>query len=138
MDEAPAPAPGAGEEPAEGEEADDAGQARPKRGKVKISYAEYQRIGMMLVRYLDEQEKEGREVTEEDLINWYMEQIEDDLQTEAEMYEQHYKVTHIIKRMIDKDRVILVYRQSDDSDHPERRQLTKHPNVNVDLSAMGR
>merc|ERR1711941_91490 len=120
-----------------GEQAGEEAQPR-QRGKVKISFAEYTRIGLMLVKYLDEQEKSGAEVTEEELIQWYMEQIEEDLKTEAEMYEQHYKVTNIIKRMIEKDRVILVYRQSEDPEHPEYRTLTKHPNVPVDGESIGR
>lgn len=129
-DAAPAEGAEAGEGAAGEGEGDDAAAA-PVRRKVKISYAEYQRIGHMLVKYLDDQFQEGVEVKEEELINWYMEKVEDEIQTEAELYEQQHKVSSIIKRLIEKDRVIIVDRQSEDPMRPELRTLLKHPNFPV-------
>lgn len=103
--------------------------ARPKRAK--ITYQEYQRIGYMLTKYLAEKDEAGEEVKEEDLIAWYMEQVEEDIKTEAQLVEQQHLVQLIINRMIDKDRVILVYRVSDDALRPEGRVLVKHPNYPV-------
>merc|ERR1712151_1338978 len=82
--------------------------AKPKRAK--ITYQEYQRIGHMLTKYLADKEEEEVEVKEEDLIAWYMETVEEDIQNEAQLVEQQHLVQLIINRMIDKDRVILVYR----------------------------
>merc|ERR1711972_711382 len=104
-------------------------QHRPKR--VKITYAEYQRIGQMLCKYLAQQEEAGNEVKEEDLIAWYMEQVEDEIQTEAQLFEHQHLVQLIITRLIDKDRVIIVYRESEDPLKPEGRVLVKHPNYPV-------
>jgi DNA replication licensing factor MCM6 len=106
----------------------DAGR-RPR--KMKITYNEYQRIGQMLAAELERKRLEGEEVKEEDLIAWYMEQVEDDIQTEAQLYEQTSLVQLIINRLIDKDRVILVYRQSEDPQRPELRVLVKHPNFPI-------
>mmetsp|Transcript_48264 Transcript_48264/g.138618 ORF Transcript_48264/g.138618 Transcript_48264/m.138618 type:complete len:826 (-) Transcript_48264:355-2832(-) len=103
--------------------------ARPKR--MKITFPEYQRIGQMLTRYLWQKEEAGEEVKEEDLVAWYMEQVEQDIQTEAQLEEQQSLVQLIINRMIDKDRVILIYRQSEDPLRPEGRVLLKHPNYPV-------
>merc|ERR1719337_458867 len=105
-------------------------QARRPR-KMKITYAEYQRIGQMLAAELARKEQEGQEVKEEDLIAWYMEQVEEDIETEAQLYEQTNLVQLIINRLIDKDRVIIVYRQSEDAQKPELRVLVKHPNFPV-------
>merc|ERR1719174_103115 len=102
---------------------------RPR--KMKITYNEYQRIGQMLAAELERKRLEGEEVKEEDLIAWYMEQVEDDIQTEAQLYEQTSLVQLIINRLIDKDRVILVYRQSEDPQRPELRVLVKHPNFPI-------
>lgn len=117
----------------DGAEAGDAGAAdaarRPR--KMKITYAEYQRIGQMLAAELARKQDEGEEVKEEDLIAWYMEQVEEDIQTEAQLYEQTSLVQLIINRLIEKDRVILVYRQSEDAQRPELRVLVKHPNFPV-------
>jgi DNA replication licensing factor MCM6 len=107
----------------------DPGQRRA--GKMKISYNEYQRIGQMLAAYLARQEQEGETVREEDLIAWYMEQVEEDIQTEAQLFEQTSLVQLIISRLIDKDRVIIVLRQSEDPQRPELRTLVKHPNFPV-------
>lgn len=120
----PAPAPKEGE-----------GQSDKPAGprKMKITYADYQRIGTMLARYLSQQEEEGQMITEEDLIGWYMEQREQDIQTEAQLYEQQTLVQHVINRLVDKDRVLIVYKPSDDPiNHPEHRVLVKHPNFPVD------
>jgi len=114
----------------EGEGAAPAAEARRQR-KMKITYAEYQRIGQMLAAYLARQEQEGEEVKEEDLIAWYMEQVEEDIQTEAQLFEQTNLVQLIINRLIDKDRVIIVYRPTDDAQRPELRVLVKHPNFPI-------
>jgi len=106
-----------------------AAAAKPK--KMKITYADYQRIGHMLTKHLYEMDEKGEEVKEEDLVAWYMEQVEEDIQTEAQLVEQQHLVQLIINRMIDKDRVILVYRASDDPLRPEGRVLVKHPNYPV-------
>merc|ERR1719504_82466 len=80
---------------------------------------------------LERKRLEGEEVKEEDLIAWYMEQVEDDIETEAQLYEQTSLVQLIINRLIDRDRVIIVYRQSEDPQRPELRVLVKHPNFPV-------
>eukprot|EP00418_Pyrodinium_bahamense_P099029 CAMPEP_0179046382 /NCGR_PEP_ID=MMETSP0796-20121207/18658_1 /TAXON_ID=73915 /ORGANISM="Pyrodinium bahamense, Strain pbaha01" /LENGTH=833 /DNA_ID=CAMNT_0020742805 /DNA_START=66 /DNA_END=2567 /DNA_ORIENTATION=- len=132
--------PEAGEEPvapepteegaaAAAEAATDAARRRPPR--MRISYDEYQRIGQMLAKHLAEQEEAGEEVKEEDLIAWYMEQVEPDIRTEAQLFEQQHLVQAIINRLVDKDRVILVYRPSEDPAKPEGRVLVKHPNFPV-------
>jgi DNA replication licensing factor MCM6 len=119
--------------PAEGEaEGATAGGAAPARQRrMKITYSEYQRIGNMLTRHLALKEEEKEEVKEEDLVAWYMEQVEADITTEAQLTEQTELVQRIITRMIDKDRVILVYRPSENALKPEGRVLVKHPNFPV-------
>jgi len=134
-DEAGAPDGGAedaatpGEAGAAGAAAVDPAQRRPRR--VKITYGEYERIGQMLAGYLKSKEASGEDVREEDLIAWYMEQVENEIQTEAQLFEQQYLVQLIINRLIDKDRVIIVMRPSDDPMRPEARVLVKHPNYLV-------
>merc|ERR1719375_2327446 len=123
-------APGASPENAGDNDAGVADAGRRPR-KMKITYNEYQRIGQMLAAELERKRLEGEEVKEEDLIAWYMEQVEDDIQTEAQLYEQTSLVQLILNRLIDKDRVILVSRQSEDPQRPELRSLVKHPNFPI-------
>mmetsp|Transcript_50305 Transcript_50305/g.90315 ORF Transcript_50305/g.90315 Transcript_50305/m.90315 type:complete len:823 (+) Transcript_50305:64-2532(+) len=122
----------AAQAPEEGEAAED-GDAVPKQPRrVRISYGEYTRIGQMLLRHLVQQDAAGEEVKESDLISWYMEQVEEDIQTEEQLYQQQHLVQLIVTRMVDKDRVIIQNRQSEDPLRPEGRVLVKHPNVAVD------
>merc|ERR1712037_8040 len=83
---------------------------------------------MGLTKYLYDKEQANEEVKEEDLIAWYMETVEEDIQNEAQLVDQQHMVQLIINRLIDKDRVILVYRASDNALRPEGRVLVKHPN----------
>merc|ERR1712151_741439 len=99
--------------------------------KAKITFQEYQRIGHVLTEYLADKEDVGEEVKEEDLIAWYMETVEENIQNEAQLVEQQHLLQLIINRMIDKDRVILVYRASENALRPEGRVLVKHPNYPV-------
>eukprot|EP00420_Gonyaulax_spinifera_P039704 CAMPEP_0197877328 /NCGR_PEP_ID=MMETSP1439-20131203/6044_1 /TAXON_ID=66791 /ORGANISM="Gonyaulax spinifera, Strain CCMP409" /LENGTH=830 /DNA_ID=CAMNT_0043496667 /DNA_START=71 /DNA_END=2563 /DNA_ORIENTATION=+ len=122
---------GAAELPPAEEAADPAADAARRPRKMKITYQEYQRIGQLLAQHLARQEEAGEEVKEEDLIAWYMEQVEDEIQTEAQLFEQQHKVQLIINRLVDKDRVIVVYRPSEDPMRPEGRVLVKHPNFPV-------
>merc|ERR1712127_161043 len=105
--------------------------AAAKSKKSKITYQEYQRIGHLLTKYLADKEEAGEEVKEEDLIAWYMETVEENIQNEAQLVEQQHLLQLIINRMIDKDRVILVYRASENALRPEGRVLVKHPNYPV-------
>jgi len=102
-------------------------ERRPRR--MKLTFAEYQRIGQMLIRYLAQQGAADAEVKEGDLITWYMEQIEDSIQTQVQLLEQQHLIQAVINRMIDKDRVIVVVRPAEDPLRPEGRVLIKHPNV---------
>mmetsp|Transcript_15034 Transcript_15034/g.35218 ORF Transcript_15034/g.35218 Transcript_15034/m.35218 type:complete len:830 (+) Transcript_15034:71-2560(+) len=122
------------QQPAEGADAE-APQRRPRR--MKITFDEYQRIGQMLAKYLAQQEGTDEEVKEEDLIAWYMEQVEEDIKTEAQLFEQQHLVQLIINRLIDKDRVIVVARPSSDPLRPEGRVLVKHPNFPVGETISG-
>eukprot|EP00931_Biecheleriopsis_adriatica_P028891 TRINITY_DN1721_c0_g3_i2.p1 TRINITY_DN1721_c0_g3~~TRINITY_DN1721_c0_g3_i2.p1 ORF type:complete len:845 (+),score=245.30 TRINITY_DN1721_c0_g3_i2:63-2537(+) len=118
--------------PEEGEAEGEAGDAARQPRRMKIGYAEYQRIALMLMRHLAAQEAAGEEVKESDLISWYMEQVEEDIQTEEQLFQQQHLVQLIVKRMVDKDRVVIVARESEDPLQPEGRVLVKHPNVPLD------
>jgi DNA replication licensing factor MCM6 len=108
-----------------------ADQAQKKAGRKKISYDEYNRIGNMLVGYLAREAEEGRIVMEKDLVAWYFEQVDDEIQTEAQLMEQVGLVHFIINRMISKDRIIIVQQASADPQRPGMRTLVKHPNYLV-------
>ncbi len=87
---------------------DDAGQrdtqtpAPPQaREKMKITYDKYMSILNMIVRRVNEDEKEaGEGVEEQDLIIWYLEQKEDELETREDLERERDLVKKVIKRMV--------------------------------------
>eukprot|EP00439_Symbiodinium_sp_Y106_P042682 s3886_g5.t1 len=86
--------------------------ARPKR--LRITHPEYMRMGQMLLRQLAEQDAAG--VVESDLVTWYMEQADQDVRTEEELFQQQHLVQLVINRMITRDRVILVHQEIEQED----------------------
>jgi len=129
-EEAPTMPDAAGAEGGAAPAAGAADEGRVKK-KSKITFQDYQRIGQMLAAHLKRETDDGKEVTEEDLTGWYIEQIEEEIQTEQQLIEQMSLIGLIIKRLIDKDRVLIVYRPSDQPTKPELRVLVKHPNYPV-------
>jgi len=113
-----------------------AAPARAPAKKTKLSYAEYTRIGRLLAWYLQERQKSNESVTEADLAFWYLEQKESELKSEAMVLEQQHLIQLIVNRLIEKDRVILVYKESEDPTRPELRVLVKHPNFHVEASSI--
>ena len=65
-------------------------------------------IAELLLRHMAEGgEAEGKE-EEDELVVWYLELVEDEIQDEAQLFELEAKVQLIIKELIDRDRVIVV------------------------------
>ena len=102
---------------------DDAPVAPPK---VSITYEEYVRITNILVHQLrriealQELDEEAGEAEEEEqaaleqsgmrksaLIDWYMEHLEAEINTEAEFHVRHRQVSAIIERLVHKDGVLI-------------------------------
>lgn len=73
----------------------------PPSRKTKITYDKYMAILNMLVRRVNDDEMEvGEGVEKQELIVWYLEQKEDDLNTEDELKEERVLVEKVLKRMV--------------------------------------
>lgn len=117
------------------EDADDAEtQAKRKPKRLMIGFAEYERIARMLAMHLDEEEAELRTVTEEELIAWYIMQVEGSIQTESALLETQRMIELVIERLVNKDRILIVLEDSKDPKNPQQRVLTKHPNFVTDTA----
>lgn len=82
-------------EPVPEEQPDDAPAA--KKEKTKVQYDKYVKIMNLIVRRLDEDERAGGQGVEKDeLIMWYLEQVEDDISTE----EQHQQEAELIRKVL--------------------------------------
>lgn len=73
----------------------------PPREKTKITYDRYMQILNLLVRRVNEDElTAGKGVEEEELITWYLEQREEEINDEQELEDEKVLVKKVIKRMV--------------------------------------
>jgi DNA replication licensing factor MCM6 len=83
----------------EGEEAPPV--EKPERQKTKITYEKYAKILNFVVQRIREDEvNQGEGVEQEDLIIWYLEQIEAELDTQEDLARERDLCTKVIKRMV--------------------------------------
>ncbi|KAJ6144727.1 DNA replication licensing factor mcm6 [Penicillium chermesinum] len=105
-DEVPAPADNDAEMEDHGEPAA-ARPAQPERVKTKITFDKYSKILNLLVQRVREDEiREGNGVGHEELLVWYLEQIESQLHSEDEYKQEYDLATKVLKRMV-KDSILL-------------------------------
>ena len=109
-------------------------QAKRKAKKLQIGYAEYERIARMLAMHLDQEEESLRTVTEEELILWYIQQVESSISTESVLHDTQRMLELIIDRLVKKDKILIVLEESSDPKNPQQRVLTKHPNFVTDTA----
>ncbi|KAK9349876.1 MCM2/3/5 family-domain-containing protein [Lipomyces doorenjongii] len=110
------------------------------REKQKISYDRYISIVNILVRRVSQAESNGREgVTLEELTQWYLEQREDDIQTEEEFASERDLVRKVVKKM-EKSSILMSLRGEgfpDESGHAMEQTLyVVHPNCAIDEQAL--
>ncbi|KAL4967857.1 MCM DNA helicase complex subunit MCM6 [Aspergillus stella-maris] len=120
------------------EEPEPAAAAEPaQRAKTKITYDKYMKILNLVVRRIREDEAQaGEGVEQEDLLVWYLEQIESELNNEEDLQRERSLANKVLKRMV-KDNILmpihgegLVDESSDAS--TERTIYVLHPNCAID------
>ena len=109
-------------------------QIKRKPKRLMIGYAEYERVARMLAMHLDEEEAQLRTVSEEELIAWYIMQVESSIQTESALLETQRMIELVIERLVNKDKILIVLEESKDPKNPQQRVLTKHPNFVTDTA----
>lgn len=73
----------------------------PKPPKMSVTYDKYIRMVNLLVQRINEDEMgSGEGVPEDTLVEWYLEQLEDDLDTEQDYNAEKALVEKILKKMI--------------------------------------
>uniref|UniRef100_A0A0K0ECF1 DNA replication licensing factor MCM6 n=1 Tax=Strongyloides stercoralis TaxID=6248 RepID=A0A0K0ECF1_STRER len=104
----------------------------PRKEQLKVTWETYKKISDMLILHLTSEENENEDVEEyeglrkSELIEWYLEMIADELETE-EQYNRHKNICEkIVDRLITDDGVLLKVNEEDVSEDP---LLIVHPNV---------
>ena len=82
-----------------------------------------EQVAQMLMDYLTQENARGNLVSEEELVAWYMEQAEEEIQTENQLFEQQDFVQRIVDRLINEDQTIIVCMPSEHPERPEERLL---------------
>ena len=76
-------------------------QETVKRQKTKITYDQYMSILNLLVRRVnDDEQRDGEGVADDELVMWYLEQKEEELNSEEELEQEKALVRKVIKRMV--------------------------------------
>uniref|UniRef100_A0A0N5B9A1 DNA replication licensing factor MCM6 n=1 Tax=Strongyloides papillosus TaxID=174720 RepID=A0A0N5B9A1_STREA len=101
--------------------------------QLRITWEAYKRISDLLIGHLSSEEKKNENVVDyegmkkNDLVNWYLESIADELETEQQ-YSYHKMVCEkVIYRLMTDDGVLL--KVDDDEDDNRNPTLIVHPNI---------
>ncbi|KAL4776774.1 MCM2/3/5 family-domain-containing protein [Aspergillus nidulans var. acristatus] len=121
------------------EEPDSTAAAEPvePRAKTKITYDKYMKILNLVVRRIREDEAQaGEGVEQEDLLVWYLEQIEGELNNEEDLQRERSLAVKVLKRMV-KDNILMPIRGEGLVDEAsevqaERTIYVLHPNCAID------
>lgn len=77
------------------------GTPQPRKEKTKITYDKYMSIVNMIVKRVNQDEKEAGEGVEEgDLTIWYLEQKEEELDSQEDVEREQDLVRKVVKRMV--------------------------------------
>ncbi|XP_076354711.1 minichromosome maintenance 6 isoform X1 [Tachypleus tridentatus] len=87
-------------------------EVQPQKKGLKLSYEQYKAMSNMLVLHLRQEEtrieeEDGKGYRRTDLINWYLKEIESDIENEQELCEKKTLVEKVIDRLTFHDQVII-------------------------------
>ncbi|CAN7979531.1 unnamed protein product, partial [Ixodes pacificus] len=138
-----------GVEPAS-REVDAAGSAAPEkekkteaRGALTLSYEEYKKVANLLVLHLLKEEARSEEAGSEgtrrmSLVNWYLKEVESEIDSEEELVQRKTLVEKVIDRLVGHDHVIIALSTSglkgSDQEVEQDPILVVHPNFVPELS----
>lgn len=118
-----------------------AGEEAPvQKKKMTLSYDMYKNISNMLIVYMRSEEEKsdddsGETLRRSNIVNWYLEQIQDQIDSEDELLEKKALVEKVIDRLAYTDNVILPLtpaEMGDTTDASEDPILVVHPNYILD------
>jgi DNA replication licensing factor MCM6 len=83
-------------------------QASQTRQKTKITYDKYMKILNLFVRRVNEDEsRSGEGVEQEELLTWYLEQVESELNNEEDLERERDLAIKVLKRMVKVSRALI-------------------------------
>ncbi|XP_035775622.1 DNA replication licensing factor Mcm6 [Anopheles albimanus] len=131
------------DEPNGSQSVDENAHSNQTKKKLTLSFEEYKNLSNMLVIHmrneesrLESQEAEVEGIRKTELINWYLEQVADQIESEEELIERKTLIEKVVDRLIYHDQVIIPLKMAklgekattDDEDP----LLVVHPNYIVE------
>ncbi|KAG2420096.1 DNA replication licensing factor mcm6 [Aspergillus terreus] len=118
--------------------AEGAEEPAPQRPRTKITFDKYMKILNLVVQRVNEDESQsGEGVEQEDLILWYLEQIESELDSEEDIERERSLAGKVLKRMV-KDNILMPIRgeglvdPEEQGDSAPKTVYVMHPNCAAD------
>ena len=90
-------------------------------------------MNLLVKRVSDDDHNGGEGLTGDELVNWYLTQKEEDIQTEQEYYEERRMAFKVLKRLV-KDRILMtIHNQTGEDSEPEPQTTVYilHPNCAI-------
>ncbi|TRY63758.1 hypothetical protein TCAL_10879 [Tigriopus californicus] len=123
-------------------ETDDADQGGASKKQLKLAYEDYRTMANILVHYLRQKEAEAEEQNDtesttkkSDVVNWYLTEVEKDLESQDELLEKKQIIEKVIDRLAYHDNVLIPLGKTglqtgagDDGSGSEDPLLIVHPN----------
>lgn len=112
---------------------------------LKISYEDYKHIANLLVLHMRRLEESGTEgedgIRRSELVQWYLSEIEDEINSESELMQKKMLVDKVISRLVSRDHVLIELKitglkagASDGEEISEQDPiLIVHPNYVIDV-----
>jgi len=133
LDEDDAPAV---EEEAEEEAMETNEQQEPNKKQFKLSYEKYKKISFLIIEHIRRKEAETESSEEEkdsaptksQVIAWYLDEIENDIESEADLIEQKQVIEKVVDKLIYQDQVIVPLANTAKGSLEEDPFLVVHPN----------
>ncbi|KAG5518757.1 hypothetical protein PMAC_002727 [Pneumocystis sp. 'macacae'] len=108
----------------------------PKKEKTKITYDKYVSILNMIVKRLKEEElKDTEGVEEDDLIQWYLEQKENEILTEDALIAENSLVKKVLKKLVKDHYIMELYDEvvENEQEKTAKKVYVIHPNAEIDF-----
>ncbi|XP_077347918.1 maternal DNA replication licensing factor mcm6 [Lithobates pipiens] len=93
---------------------DEEPKEKPSNAALKMSFSDYKQISNLLVYYMQKmEESEDCQLTKSDLVNWYLKEIESDIESESELIFRKNMIEKIIHRLIHYDHILIELSKTD-------------------------
>merc|ERR1711874_279557 len=133
------------EEQEEQMEVDDHQEQAGKK-QLKLTYEEYKKMSNVIIHHIRQKEEVAEasasetpeDVKKSDVINWYLEEISGDIESQEELTEKKQIVEKVVDRLIYQDRVIIPLQKTGlkssatTEDGENDPYLVVHPNYLID------